>query len=302
MTPGHSVMRGGPQELGRLRVPRLPWWLLPVAIDWGTIVLALAAAGVAKSSAVYLGAVFVIGTRQHALAIMGHDGAHRLACRSRWLNDLVTAVLCFWPLGLGITAYRRHHFTHHRHPGTQLDPELDYKRSRAPQWDLPANRQRHLRHFVKDVLGLGLRDLVWVMRVVPPVSVMDVLGPLAWWAAALALIAWTGATWVLVTWFAALATVFWAMFRLRIWTEHVGTAGVNRIGASWWQRLLFLPHNTWCHYEHHRWPSVPCRNLPAARALDRSTPVLSLGVQFEAYRSSARIVSGVPLAQGRSKS
>jgi fatty acid desaturase len=284
------------EALSRLRVPSLSRWLLLAAIDWGVIVLALVLARAADHWAAYVLAVFVIGTRQHALALLGHDGAHHLVCRSHRLNDAAAALLSYWPLGVGLTAYRVHHFTHHRLPGTARDPELAYKRSRAPQWDLPATPRRRLFwYFLKDILGLSLKDLVYVMRVVPPVSAMDVLGPALWWVVALAVLLGTGNAWVLVIWFAALVTSFWAMFRLRIWTEHLGTGHVHRVGVRWWQRLLFLPHNTWCHYEHHRWPSVPCWRLPAARALDDSVPVLSLGELFESYRTAPPIASGVPL-------
>ncbi|HEV3002836.1 MAG TPA: fatty acid desaturase family protein [Pirellulales bacterium] len=283
--------------LYRRRSPNLVRWLLPLGLDWTCIVLTFVLAGTIDYWAVYVLAIFVIGTRQHALAIMGHDGAHRLACRPRWLNDLVTVLFCFWPLGLGISAYRKHHFTHHRHPGTYIDPELAYKRSRAPQWDLPSPRRRPFLYFMKDIVGLGLADLVYVMLVVPPVRVMDLLGPLLWWTVALAVIISTGGVWILAVWFLALVTSFWAMFRLRIWTEHLGTGDVHRISAHWWQRLLFLPHNTWCHFEHHRWPTVPCWNLPAARALDQSTRIWRLAELLDAYRSSKSIASGEPLVE-----
>jgi fatty acid desaturase len=252
-------------------------------------------AGMFHHWASYLLAGLVIGTRQHALAILGHEGAHRLVCRGRRLNDLITAFLCFSPLGLGLHAYRKHHFTHHRHPGTEVDPELAYKRSRSPQWDLPA-RKRLRWYFLKDILGLGVKDLVYVMLVVPPVCVWDVLGPLLWWSAAVTIVVLCGQMWMLALWFGSLITVFWTMFRLRVWTEHLGTADVHRVAAHWWQRLLFLPHNTWYHYEHHRWPSIPCWNLPAARALDQKVPVLSLSELFESYQTAAPISSGAPLA------
>jgi fatty acid desaturase len=274
-------------------------WLVPVGFDWAVIVLCIALAGAVDHWAIYVLAVFVIGTRQHALAIMGHDGAHLLACRPRWLNDLVTVLFCFWPLGLGISAYRKHHFTHHRRPGTKVDPELAYKRSRAPQWDLPSPRRRMYLYFLKDVVGLGLIDLVHAMRVVPPVTAIDVVGPLLFWAAALAVLLWTGSAWIIVLWLAGLITSFWAMFRLRIWTEHLGTGDVHRISARWWQGLLFLPHNTWCHFEHHRWPSVPCWNLPAARSLDRSTRVWRLAELLDSYQSADAIASGAPLVELR---
>jgi fatty acid desaturase len=285
------------QTLARLRITRLSRWLVLVTLDWAVIVLALVLAGVVDHWSTYVLAVVVIGTRQHALALMGHDGAHRLVCRSRWLNDVASMLLCFWPLGLWLTAYRKHHFTHHRLPGTARDPELAYKRSRAPQWDLPAAPRCLFGYLLKDILGLGVLDLAYVMRVVPPVRALDVVGPILWWSAALSILIASGNIWILIIWLAAVVTVFWAMFRLRVWTERLGTAYVHRVSAQWWQRVLFLPHNTWCHYEHHRWPSVPCWNLPRTRTLDPAVPVLSLEKLFQSYWTAQPIASGVPLAE-----
>jgi fatty acid desaturase len=89
--------------------------------------------------------------------------------------------------------------------------------------------------------------------------------------------------WILLIWYAASLTAFWAVFRLRMWTEHVGTRETYRVSVSWWQRALYLPHNTWYHYEHHRWPSIPYWNLPRARALDRSEPVIPLNKLLASY-------------------
>jgi fatty acid desaturase len=284
-----------PATLARLRTPSLPRWLAGVALDWSVIAAALAVAAWLRHPVVYVLAVYVVGNRQHALAIMGHDGAHGAACRPRWLNDWLTCLLCFWPLGLGLDGYRKHHFTHHRHTGTDVDPELEYKGWGAPRWDLPTRRERFARCLVLDLLGLCPRELALLRRTIPAHSPRDVLGPLLLWSAGLAVLLWAHALWIGLIWVAGLATAFWAMFRLRVWTEHMGTPGTHRIRVSWWQRMLFAPHNTWYHWEHHRWPSLPSGNLPAARELDGSEPVVPLCDLLVSYRKASEVPSGKPL-------
>ena len=62
-------------------------------------------------------------------------------------------------------------------------------------------------------------------------------------------------------WYAAMPTSLLAILRLRIWHEHVGTDKTHMIKATWWQRLLFLPHYAEYHHEHHEKPNVPYNKL-----------------------------------------
>jgi fatty acid desaturase len=66
-------------------------------LDWAIIILCfrLAYWSLFETSSLILRIVtlipliVVIAARQHALGILGHDGAHRLICRNRVLNDLL---------------------------------------------------------------------------------------------------------------------------------------------------------------------------------------------------------------------
>jgi hypothetical protein len=102
---------------------------------------------------------------------------------------------------------------------------------------------------------------------------------------------------VIALWFGALATSYWAFFHLRMWIEHVGTDGTHRVYLSWWQRLLFAPHNTWYHYEHHRWPSVPCHLLPRARLLDQTVPIVTWSELLRHYRLAPPVASAQTQAE-----
>jgi fatty acid desaturase len=105
-----------------------------------------------------------------------------------------------------------------------------------------------------------------------------------------------GQWWVIVVWYLGTAMVFWPIFRLRVWTEHVGTDDAHRIHAPWYIRWWLLPHNTWHHYEHHHFPQVPCWNLPRLRALIGDTPaIVPLSAVLRALEQAPQTRSGVPL-------
>ena len=70
-------------------------------------------------------------------------------------------------------------------------------------------------------------------------------------------------------------TTFWAVFRLRVYMEHVGTDETHRVHLSLFQRALFAPHNIWIHWEHHTHPSVPYWALPEVRRHYTHVPILT---------------------------
>lgn len=259
--------------------PKLWPWLRRALTDWAILIACFAAAYWAAHPAGWFAAMVVIGARQHALAILGHDGAHRLICRHRLLNDALTGMLCFWPMGFALNGYRRFHFKHHNAVGTDDDPELIHKHHKwLGQWRAPLRPWRLTAQLIADCLGGALPHLGMAAYLTRPTSWRDQIGPIITLICSLALCWWLGCLWIPALWFGSLWTTFFIVFRLRLWTEHVGTDGTHIITATWWQRFLFLPHNTWCHYEHHANAGVPCWALPAYR--DDSAPSRSVGELF----------------------
>ena len=291
-----------------LSKPSLLRWSVALFVDYSVVVLAMVAAhsafGFARQRdfaavpdllafAVIGFAILVIGTRQHGILVLGHDGSHGLVSRKVWWNDLLTNLFCFWPFGMGLSGYRKFHFAHHRHMGTESDPELIHKKSAAPRFDLPATPARIVGHAVVALFGAGIADQAFLIKYI--VS-RDSLAPVAMWAV-FVLGFWVfDAWWVPVLWFTALGTSFWASTLMRVWTEHMGTEETHRIYARPIYRLLFLPHNIWYHFEHHRFPAVPFWNLRRARALDIETPVQSLEALLLSYRGYRFIPSGMPVS------
>lgn len=257
-------------------------WLLPCVMEWLIIAALLTAGYLLDSWAVWFAIMVMLGSRQHALAILGHEGAHYLISRNRWLNDSAAELLCFWPLGVGIGGYREHHFRHHRLIGTPDDAEWVDRESRA--WRLPKSRWQIAAYFLGDLIGLGLLSVIRdvLLKVAGGRRAIDWLGPIVFLSGVAAVFVWSGLWIVPVVWFAALLTSFWAFFRLRIWTEHIGTSSTHRIMANWWQRWFIVPHNTWYHWEHHESASVPFWALPDTRRL-MSSHTYEIGDLFRLY-------------------
>jgi len=234
-------------------------WSISVAVNWLIIVGTIALTYRFDHIAGYLLAVLVVGTRQHALAVLAHDGAHLHVTANRWINDAATSLFCFWPLGVGLHGWRKFHFDHHRLVGTAADPEFGIKNKYPKNWSPETNQPRQ---FFADLLGFSALEATMLIRLAKPVRIVDVLGPVttivAGWGAVLYWADWRA----LAIWHVASATSFWAVFRLRAFTEHVGTTSTHRLSEPpLWKKLLYLPENTWLHWEHHKFPAVPSRQL-----------------------------------------
>jgi len=70
-------------------------------------------------------AICLVGALQHRLAGLGHEGAHYILFRNRVLNELVSDLLCMFPVFSTTEQYRQIHLGHHEHVNDwERDPEL----------------------------------------------------------------------------------------------------------------------------------------------------------------------------------
>ena len=133
-------------------------------------------AGLWNNPAGYMLAVLIVGNRQHGLALLGHDGTHCTLSHNRALNEFLTNLLAWWPLLLTNGGYRALHTDHHLHLSTDRDPEIVHKKSRAPQWDLPAPLTRILGYAAKDLAGYSIPDFWIIVTFSKPPRKADYLG------------------------------------------------------------------------------------------------------------------------------
>src|SRR5258706_10150001 len=111
-----------PAAIRALQTTSIGRYLAAYAADWAIIVTAYMIAARAHHFIVYAAAIFVIGTRQHALGVLAHDGAHGLISRNRTVNRILTEIGA-WPLVVNVHGgYKEWHWEHHRELGTSDDP------------------------------------------------------------------------------------------------------------------------------------------------------------------------------------
>lgn len=268
-----------PSRLRELAQPNFGRFLAALVCDWTVILIALAVTAKFPTWWVIGPAMFVLGTRLHALGVLGHEATHYCITRNRKLNDTLGALFCFWPLGGSLTGYRHFHQRHHRHLGTDQDPERHFYQSEI--WKIPVAPGKPLRRFFEGCIGGHIVEFGKLLQSLLPRNHAEWLGIPLWWATFAITLGLLGHLWLLGVYAITIPTVFWALVELRGWTEHRGIAETHRYQTHWLIREILFPHNVWMHYEHHQWCYIPFYNLPAARELDDSTPVVALKEVFD---------------------
>lgn len=284
-----------PADLKRLS-KRAPFsWGRDALLDWCVIALAFAAIGVTHNPWLVIPAILIIGNRQHALALLGHDGTHFTICHDKRLNDGINDIVAWMPLGLTGDGYRNLHILHHRDLGTDHDPEIVYKGLRSGQWDLPARLKDVLSLAARDLIGGGLIDYKIIFEYSKPSHGRSYLALAAWHLVFITVFIACGLWWVPLIWYVSLLTAFIMFFRLRMWIEHQGTDTTQRLHLNGWQGPLLAPHQSWHHWEHHFWPSIPYSRLAEIRALIPDVPIRTLSELIRHYESMGPVKSGAAL-------
>lgn len=221
--------------------------------------------------------ILAIGVFQHRLALIGHDLCHVRFFKNRFFNMLALEVIGQSIFITGFDGYREYHLDHHSHVGSEHDPELSYRKG----WGHSISLKKILIGFVGDLFGLGIVSLFRFLLDVFPTTVGSRCRLVGGWVLIVS-IAWLlGGLFYVGIWVISLLTTFWAVFRVRAYLEHVGVADhgkhtSHRFFTNGLLKPIFFPHNTWCHYEHHLFPTIPFHNLPQLRELLKSDEYKSI--------------------------
>lgn len=241
----------------------------------------------APTLSVKICAFLLIGTRQYALFIMGHDGIHRNLHPTRRVNDRITRWLIFAPLGMTLEGGRASHLNHHRLLGSRDDPD---------RYLHGAENKATAARFLLFLTGLAtFAKTVW--KVTPfarpaqpgagesapgatrlrtffisrfPVAVVQLLivgglhlSPISLWHYPL-------------FWILPIYALVFVPDEIRAFCDHahpiVPDAAVDEkrlitYAPPMWERLIFAPRNMNYHAEHHLWPFIPYYHLPQAHRL-----------------------------------
>ena len=258
---------------------------LAILEDFAVIAVAVAAAlAYWPNPLVLLPAIFIIGTRQHALFVIAHDAAHYLLYENRKLNDWAGRA-CATVQGLSMCTYRVIHRLHHNNLYGELDPDT------ALHGGYPRGRLYLIKKLLKDLGGLtAWKTYAYFLGGAPALNTathvamrpLDDTSPklraeaqhdrnvvIVFHIVLLGVMAAAGyLVQYLVLWVLPLVTVVQAILRLRAIAEHGATtdfsspltAARTNVGPAWLRWLIF-PHNVNYHIEHQLYASVPQHNL-----------------------------------------
>lgn len=113
-------------------------------------------------------AIFLVGAVLHRLGGLGHEGAHYILMKNRYLNELISDVFCMFPLFATTEQYRLIHLGHHEYTNDwERDPELLNLGKTRMMDQFPMTRWEFIYHFYVRVLWPPalfryLWDNIWV--------------------------------------------------------------------------------------------------------------------------------------------
>lgn len=218
-------------------------WPARITAEWCVILAALWLAHAWPNPLVWWLCALVIGTRQHALAVIGHWAAHRTMPGHQalmWAS--------FAPIGMSPVKFKANHWAHHADVGGPTDPEAEIVARYADRW-----RRPRLRDSALDALGLHADEALELIRLTTtPASLAAMFVALAAALATVGLVA--------LLWPAGTFTGLMFAHRLRARTEHdhLGRPGhsITTARPGLLARVVYLPHHTWLHAKHHANPGA----------------------------------------------
>lgn len=289
-------------ELHRFSSHNVWRWLAAVAFEWMVIAAICAVCLTYREWWVWGIGMLLIGTRQHGLAVLAHEGAHHLVVRSHFWNDVLTNYLTTYPLTFTVQGYRTTHLKHHWYLETPEDPSKVSVDRHPEEWTFPMPVWNFVRMFLRDLLLLSQRAAISLMKYlweIPGGRTPHVIRITVMHAVAVALFAWSGNLLAyLLLWIVPLYTVTVACYRLRSVAEHSGIGPQSErysrdvidnlrttrtTTGSGLSQYLLIPYNVSYHIEHHMFPSIPTFRLRGLHRKLRTNPV---------YAANAHITRG----------
>ena len=267
--------------------------LLAILNQWLIIIAAATVAIWSEHWAVYLIAMIIIASRQHAFGILIHDACHYRLFPNRVANDMITNILVSFHLGMSTSLYRKWHYPHHRYVNTEQDPEVMGEKGSPDIWRWPNTKLHMFKIFLKDALGFNIPQMTSMIGLWSPWSRIhipskDPGGIPVREKVALVIFTVTGISTLvyfglvvdyLLLWILPSLTFLNIFFKFRSFAEHKAVVNENELNntrtvtSNWLESFWLAPCNVGYHLEHHLFPSVPFYNLPKLHRLLMEDPL-----------------------------
>ncbi|MGB1217391.1 MAG: fatty acid desaturase family protein, partial [Saprospiraceae bacterium] len=233
-------------------------------------------------------ALFILGGKQLACAIVMHDASHYSLFKSQKLNKNIGNFLGAWAILNNVQQYRPYHLKHHRHAGTEDDPDLNLANN------FPTHFASFCRKLFRDLSGInGFKAFVGTLAIHAgyftyslggkaerikdkftskekrQMAWRNLRGPILFHTIFFTICFLIGYWWLFLLWWAAYFTTFNFSLRIRSMAEHSMTPNmedpyqnVRTTYANFFERILFAPLYVNYHVEHHLLMGVPAYNYP----------------------------------------
>jgi fatty acid desaturase len=297
---GNKALSPETREQILLRMPEFtklkPWRsFLAIVTDWLIIFAAILLSLNFPSLWMYLLAIIVIASRQHALLVIMHEATHLRLSRRRWLNDLLGELTCF-PHFVPFEIFRDNHIKHHRYNCTDRDPDW-VRLLPLEDWHFPKSGRRIAHLFIRYMYGYGVIEVLQLLfeigtrRIDEPAKSgaakrsYEPFLRVGLYLAIFGLLLYSHQLINLVLyWFVPFFFTLPPILRVRGIAEHYGLPMTHELNdtrnvvCGWLEQFILSPHSVNMHLDHHLFPAVPFYNLPRLH---------EFLLQFEDYRKNA---------------
>ena len=275
--------------------------VVSISLNWLQIIFSMALFFYFPNVLTFLLAVIIIGSRQFALAVLAHDGAHNLLFSNEKINDFVSQWLCAFPLFSDNRPYRPYHLAHHRFTESENDPDLSLS---AP---FPITKASFRRKVIRDLTGqTGFRRYSIALKSIFSSEADDFKGKIikisdkisGFFISNLVIFSLISifSHWSIyfLLWWIPAFTYYSLIVRIRNIAEHSVTPGDTNLNntrttkASLLTRYLLVPHHVNFHLEHHLFTNCPWYNLPKVHEMLKGEPLRDKMCIEESYFSVLR--------------
>lgn len=266
--------------------------LLEVLETWAWITFAFVLVAVFPNVITVVIALFILGGKQLACAIIMHDTSHYSMFRTKSWNDFFGNWMGAYPIFHNVRQYRPYHLQHHVATGTEDDPDINLTKG------YPTSAPSMTRKFLRDLSGatgikayfglfamhLGIlkynlgnyieRITVHERGYLFKNGIKNLFGPIVSNLIMFGIFYAFGKPWLYLMWPAALLSTNQFCLRVRAIAEHSVVEDTNdpmkntrTTYANFLERLLFAPHHVNYHLEHHFLIPAPSYNYPKMHKL-----------------------------------
>lgn len=259
-----------PESLFERSLPLIFWYALRPHL-FIALVVVIAAVIEPSPFIMILVAFPLLLAAQRSGQTLVHDLSHRLFSRDMKKNDLLGNLFAAGWIGASVSAYRRVHMQHHKHNGSQQDPE-------HISFELIRQRGGLALHCLRYVIGLEAFRLVnkyYNPVASSPKSVdggkVEKSKDSKWHIILCQLLLVLIFHFLANAWYLYLLWLYLAvtwnplLSNLRFLVEHPGESDLTvSTRCSVVEGMYFAPFNFNYHLEHHLWPSLPPYKLKQA--------------------------------------